>query len=89
MLSRQPNPSGLPPARSEGAAAGNAGSGALPRISRDPRIMGGTYCIRGQRIPVGAIKRMAREWSHDTILSEYPTLTQADIDAALAFRRKA
>ena len=60
----------------------------MSRISRNPQIMGGAYCIRGHRLPVVAIKRMAREWSDATILSEHPTLTQADIDAALAFRRK-
>jgi uncharacterized protein (DUF433 family) len=57
------------------------------RISRNPQIMGGQYCIRGQRVPVTAIKRMSEEWSHETILREFPTLTQADIDAALAFRQ--
>jgi uncharacterized protein (DUF433 family) len=60
------------------------------RISRNPQMMGGAYCIRGQRIPVHTIKNCIRGgWSHETILREYPTLTQADIDAALAFRSKA
>lgn len=60
------------------------------RISRNPDMMGGAYCIRGQRIPVWTIKSCVRGgWSHETILREYPTLTQADIDAALAFRSKA
>jgi len=59
------------------------------RISRNPEMMGGAYCIRGQRIPVWTIKGCVRGgWSNATILSEYPTLTQADIDAALAFRRR-
>lgn len=59
------------------------------RISRNPEMMGGAYCIRGQRIPVATIKNCARSWSHETILAEYPTLTQADIDAALGFRKEA
>jgi uncharacterized protein (DUF433 family) len=57
------------------------------RISRNPKIMGGAYCIRGTRVPVGVIKSCVwGGWSHETILNEYPDLTQADIDAALAFR---
>lgn len=59
----------------------------MTRISRNPDIMGGAYCIRGSRIPVWTIKSCARDWDHATILREYPTLTQADIDAALAFRK--
>ena len=58
------------------------------RISRNPEIMGGAYCVRGTRIPAKAIKRMTQDWSHERILIEFPSLTQADIDAALSFRSK-
>lgn len=56
------------------------------RISRDPQIQSGAYCIRGTRVPVWAIKDCADCWTDEQILREFPSLTQADIDAALAFR---
>lgn len=43
------------------------------------------WVIAGTRIPVAAIKRFAEDgYSVDAILKEYPTLTEADVEAALA-----
>ena len=65
------------------------------RRERDARDIGQTakarnvshnaWVIAGTRIPVAAIKRFAEDgYSVDAILKEYPTLTEADVEAALA-----
>ena len=57
------------------------------RISRKPDVMAGAYCISGTRIPVTTIRGCFRDWSVERILKEYPSLTRADVIAALSFRR--
>lgn len=58
----------------------------LPRITRDPNVMGGKPCIRGMRVTIGAIVGMvAAGRSNDEILREYPYLEPADIAEALAY----
>ncbi len=48
--------------------------------------MGGTPCIRGTRITVYAVAaRIAGGDSVASILSEYPNLTSAGIEAAVAY----
>jgi uncharacterized protein (DUF433 family) len=58
------------------------------RITRRPDTMAGAYCIKGTRIPVHLIKGAARDWDAAKIMREWPGLTEADIAAALAFRRR-
>lgn len=56
------------------------------RIAFDPKIMGGQACIRGTRVPVGAIVRcVASGMSHAEILVAYPDLVSEDITEALQF----
>lgn len=48
--------------------------------------MFGAYCIRGTRIPVRSIKRSWPTWDVARMIKEWPSLTEADVLAALAFR---
>ena len=59
---------------------------AFTRIKIDHRIMGGLPCIDGTRIPVAMLVRMiAAGTSMETILEEYPQLTEDDVREALRF----
>lgn len=56
------------------------------RISVDPMICHGKACIKGTRIMVTVIlDNLAAGVSHEEILKSYPTLTQDDINAAIAY----
>jgi uncharacterized protein DUF433 len=43
----------------------------FPRITRDPKVMGGKSCIRGMRVTVGMIAEGA---TPDQLLKEFPRL---------------
>lgn len=59
---------------------------AFTRIKIDHRIMGGLPCIDGTRIPVAMLLRMiAAGTPMETILEEYPQLTEDDLREALRF----
>ena len=56
------------------------------RISVNPAICHGRACIRGTRITVYAlVDNVAAGVPRDEILRSYPTLKEADIEAALAY----
>jgi uncharacterized protein (DUF433 family) len=56
------------------------------RVTANPGIMAGQPCIAGTRIPVWLILReLAGGASRAEIVSEYPSLSDADISAALDF----
>lgn len=56
------------------------------RISVDPAVCHGRACIRGTRVTVSVvIDNVAAGVSRDEILKAYPGLTDADIEAALAY----
>lgn len=58
----------------------------LERISIDPKICFGKPCIRGARIWVSLILDfLASGMSIKEILEEYPSLTEEDIRAAIAY----
>lgn len=58
----------------------------LKRISCDPDILHGKPCIKGTRIPVYLIVSLVAEGtSYEDILEDYPSLTKADISAALFY----
>ena len=58
----------------------------LPRITRDPNVMGGKPCIRGLRVTVGTIVGlMAAGSSSAEILRAYPYLQEEDLPEALAY----
>ena len=56
------------------------------RIASDPHISHGQACIKGTRIPVSVIlDNLAAGQSNHAILESYPSLTPADIQAAIAY----
>ena len=58
----------------------------LDRISINPQVCHGQACIKGTRIMVSVIlDNLAAGAARDEILSSYPPLAEADIDAALAY----
>jgi uncharacterized protein (DUF433 family) len=55
-------------------------------IITDPAIMGGRPVIKGTRIPVEIVlHRLAQELDIQTLLEDYPRLTEDDIKACLAY----
>lgn len=56
------------------------------RIVRDPEICGGVPVIKGTRISVRTVlaSLAAGDWIEE-ILADFPTLTEADIRAVIAF----
>lgn len=59
---------------------------AFPRITFDPRVMGGKACIRGMRIPVSLIVNLvASGMTPKEIIREYPDLSAEDIAEALRY----
>ena len=58
----------------------------LDRITRDPEICGGEPVIRGTRVTLRTIlASLAEGDSQDDLLKDFPTLTEADIRAVIAF----
>jgi uncharacterized protein (DUF433 family) len=56
------------------------------RIAIDPKVMAGKPVIRGTRIPVELVVRMAGQGlAAEEIVREYPRLTGDDIRAALTY----
>jgi uncharacterized protein (DUF433 family) len=59
---------------------------AFPRITIDPKKMGGLPCIRGLRIPVAAIVEMIEQGVQPAeILGQHSDLEADDIAEALRF----
>ena len=55
------------------------------RISINPAVCHGKACIRGTRVMVSVIlDNLAVRVHRDEILASYPTLTDADIQAAIS-----
>ncbi len=58
----------------------------FPRITINPRQMGGVPCVRGLRIPVATVLRMlAAGLTEQQILDDYPDLETADIRECLRY----
>lgn len=58
----------------------------LDRIIRDPTICGGEPVIRHTRVtPRTVLTSLAEDDSVETLLKDYPTLTEQDIRAVIAF----
>ena len=56
------------------------------RITVDPLVCHGKACVKGTRIMVSIIlDNLADEVSEKEILKSYPSLTPADIKAAIAY----
>ncbi len=62
---------------------------ALPyrrRIVRNPRICGGQPVFRGTRVPLRTVlASLAEGDTIEDILADFPTLTEQDVRAAIAF----
>ena len=56
------------------------------RIQRDPRIAGGQAVIKGTRVTLSTVlASLAEGATLDEILKDFPTLTEEDVRAAIAF----
>lgn len=56
------------------------------RIERGRYVSRNAWVVAGTRIPVVSIKRFAEDgFSVEQIMQEYPTLTKADVEAAIAY----
>jgi uncharacterized protein (DUF433 family) len=59
---------------------------AAARITINPKVLGGKPTIRGTRFSVELLLRDPSEGSTvDDLLSAYPTITEADVRAAIAY----
>jgi uncharacterized protein (DUF433 family) len=58
----------------------------FPRITRNPKVMGGKACIRGMRVTVGMIVgQLGGGATIDELLDEFPYLEREDILEALRY----
>jgi len=58
----------------------------LKRVVAKPRILGGQPCIRGTRIHVSVIlDSLAEGLSPEKVIEHFPSLTQQDVRAAVAY----
>lgn len=56
------------------------------RIERDPQVAGGEAVIKGTRVTLRTVlASLAEGATTDEILKDFPTLTETDIRAAIAF----
>ena len=56
------------------------------RIQRDPQIAGGQAVIKGTRVTLRTVlASLAEGATLDEILKDFPTLTEEDVRAAIAF----
>ncbi|MBX9828517.1 MAG: DUF433 domain-containing protein [Xanthobacteraceae bacterium] len=59
---------------------------AFPRITVNPKLMGGVPCLRGLRIPVSTVVDMVADGMTEAdILKSYPDLEPGDIAEALRY----
>jgi uncharacterized protein (DUF433 family) len=62
----------------------------FPRITVDPKQMGGVPCIRGLRIPVATVVGMVADGMTEAeILGAYPDLEAGDLHDALRYAAEA
>ena len=58
----------------------------FPRITMDPKIMGGKPCIRGMRVTVGmVVAELAAKRTIEQVLADFPYLEEADIREAMSY----
>jgi uncharacterized protein (DUF433 family) len=56
------------------------------RIIRDPRVVGGEPIVKGTRVSLRTVLASLAEGANIAeILEDFPTLTEADVRAAIAF----
>ena len=78
-------------ARGEGTeplSTEDMGKDAERYISINPRVLSGTPCVRGTRVPAHYIADMKKNGDTvDDILSAYPSITEGQVHAAVAYTR--
>lgn len=58
----------------------------FPRITRNPKVMGGKPCIRGMRVTVGMITgQLSAGTSIEELLEHFPYLERDDILEAIGY----
>jgi uncharacterized protein (DUF433 family) len=58
----------------------------FPRITRNPKVMGGKPCIRGMRVTVGMITgQLSAGTSIEELLENFPYLERDDILEAIGY----
>jgi uncharacterized protein (DUF433 family) len=58
----------------------------LDRIERDPRVAGGQAVIKGTRVTLRTVlASLAEGATIEEILKDFPTLTELDVRAVIAF----
>ena len=58
----------------------------LDRIERDPRVAGGQAVIKGTRVTLRTVlASLAEGATMEEILKDFPTLTELDVRALIAF----
>ena len=58
----------------------------FPRITRNPKVMGGKPCIRGMRVTVGMIAgQIGSGTSIEEMLDDFPYLEREDIMQAIQY----
>lgn len=66
--------------------AGTVAVPGFPRITHNPRVMGGKACIRGMRVTVSMILgNLGAGTTIEEILASYPYLEQEDVFEALRY----
>jgi uncharacterized protein (DUF433 family) len=57
-------------------------------IKRTPDVSGGDACVRDTRIPVWTLVQLQKQGrTEDQLLTDFPSLTSADMDAVWAYYR--
>jgi len=60
----------------------------MPGIEKTPTACGGDACIAESRVPVWSLEQARRlGFNDESLLVQYPTLTQADLDAAWGYAK--
>lgn len=58
-------------------------------IVSNPKILGGTPCFAGTRVPVDALfDHLRRGYTVDYFLSQFPTVGREQVEAVLDFARE-
>ncbi len=58
----------------------------FPRITRNPKVMGGKPCIRGMRVTVGMITgQLSAGTSIEELLENFPYLERDDVLEAIGY----
>ena len=61
----------------------------MSEIVSNPRILGGTPCFAGTRVPVASLfEHLRRGYTVDYFLEQFPTVTRLQVDAVLGLAER-